>query len=330
MSVKPQGENSQNFYELKTEQVFQAAEEWGFVPSGRYFQLNSYENRVYDLFLEGESKKDHVIAKVYRPHRWSEDSIREEHEFLFDLKEQGIPAVAPIKRDGESFLKKKGMIFSFFPKALGRMPQEFQAQDLRQIGRQLAKLHNVGALKPALHRPSLDVESFGWDSLDLLEDWVVPEVWDRYEEAACQILEYLEERVEGQSFIRIHGDCHKGNILQTDPKEGMSEYFFVDFDDFINGLPVQDFWMLFSSDESGNRDELNEFLKGYEELRLFDESHLDLMGPLRGLRIIYYAAWIARRWTDPSFPKIFPEFKNYLYWAEEVEALEKIAWSLRS
>lgn len=329
MSVKPQGENSQNFYDLKTEQVFQAAEEWGYSPSGRYFQLNSYENRVYDLFLEGETKKDHIIAKVYRPHRWSEESIAEEHEFLFDLKNQGIPAVAPVKREGQSYLKKNGMIFSFFPKALGRMPQELQPQDLRQIGRQLAKLHNVGALKPAKHRPSLDVENFGWDSLDLLEEWVVPEVWDRYEEAACEILEYLEDGIQGESFIRIHGDCHKGNILQTDPREGRSEYFFVDFDDFINGLPVQDFWMLFSSDESGNREELDEFLKGYEELRLFNESHLDLMGPLRGLRIIYYAAWIARRWTDPSFPKIFPEFRNYLYWAEEVEALEKIAWSIR-
>ncbi|MCJ8276247.1 MAG: serine/threonine protein kinase, partial [Bdellovibrionales bacterium] len=193
-----------------------------------------------------------------------------------------------------------------------------------------AKLHNLGSQKKALHRPTLDVETYGWQSLDLLETWVAPEVWPRYEKAACDILEYLEDELDPQSFIRIHGDCHKGNILQTDPRDGNKEYFFVDFDDFVNGPPVQDFWMLFSSDEDENQEELDSFLKGYHSLRQFDEKQIHLMPALRGMRIIYYAHWIAKRWQDPSFPKLFPEFQNYIYWAEEVEALEKISWSLQN
>ena len=208
------------------------------------------------------------------------------------------------------------------------MPQELSPTDLTSLGRQLARLHNVGSQKKAIHRPTLDIASFGWDSLDFVEPWVAPEGWPRYEQAACDILNFLDEEVDLSHLIRIHGDCHKGNILQTDPVQGPKQLFFVDFDDFINGLPVQDFWMLFSSDETENQAELAEFLKGYEELRKFDHRQLAWMPAFRGLRIIYYAHWIAKRWHDPSFPKIFPEFKNYIYWAQEVEALEKIAWQL--
>lgn len=317
-----------SFYQLSIDQVFKVAESCGLVPTGEYFQLNSYENRVFDLFLENHDGAAHVICKVYRPGRWSQEAVQEEHDFMFELKEAGIPAVAPLRFDGQSTLVFDDMIYSFFPKAIGRMPQELSHPDLKAIGQQLAKLHNVGAQKKAMHRPSLDVESFGWDSLDFVEPWVAPEVWPRYEKAACNILNFLEDELDLSEMIRIHGDCHKGNILQTDPKEGQKEFFFVDFDDFINGLPVQDFWMLFSSDESENAEELEAFLSGYETLRHFDRSQLRLMPAFRGLRIIYYAHWIAKRWQDPSFPKIFPEFQNYIYWAEEVEALEKIAWQL--
>lgn len=316
-----------SFYDLSVDHIFTVAEQAGFEPTGEYFQLNSYENRVFDLFLEGATQP-HVICKIYRPNRWSKEAISEEHHFMAELQEQGIPAVAAKKIDGTTIIEDKGLFFSFFPKARGRMPQELSHRDLRQLGRQLAKLHNVGAQKKAHNRPDLDFKFFGWDSLDRLTDWVAPEVWPRYEDAACEIIEFLEDECDLSQLIRIHGDCHKGNILQTDPKNGEKELFFVDFDDFINGIPVQDFWMLFSSDESENRDELDEFLKGYEELRLFDDSQLRLMPAFRGLRIIYYASWIAKRWQDPSFPKLFPEFENYIYWAEEVEALEKISWSL--
>lgn len=318
---------TESFYQLGVEQVFEVAESLGFQPTGEYFQLNSYENRVFDLFLEG-ADRPHIICKVYRPQRWSEEAIREEHLFLSELKSHGILAVAAWEKEGATTFVHNGMIFSFFPKAVGRMPQELSLQDLKAVGRQVAKLHNVGAQKTAHHRPSLDVESMGWAALDGVESWVAPEVWPRYEKAACEILNFLEDELDLSQMIRIHGDCHKGNILQSDPRDGDKQFYFVDFDDFINGLPVQDFWMLFSGDETENSEELESFLEGYEALRIFDRQQLNLMPAFRGLRILYYANWIAKRWQDPTFPKLFPEFENYVYWAEEVEALEKIAWQL--
>ncbi len=317
----------QSFYQLGVDQVFRVAESCGFDPTGEYFQLNSYENRVFDLFLEGEPKS-HIISKVYRPGRWSPQAIQEEHDFMKELKNHGIPVVAAWEKQGQSIFLDKGMCFSFFPKAVGRMPQELSFTDLAQLGRQLASLHNVGAQKEAIHRPTLDIGQMGWDALDFVEPWVAPEVWPRYEKAACEILNFLEDELDFNQLIRIHGDCHKGNILQNDPAGGEKQLFFVDFDDFINGIPVQDFWMLFSGDETENSEELEAFLSGYEALRIFDRDQLRLMPAFRGLRIVYYAHWIAKRWGDPSFPKLFPNFKNYVYWAEEVEALEKIAWQL--
>lgn len=316
-----------SFYNLSIDQVFQVAEDQGFKPTGEYFQLNSYENRVFDLFLEGDNRP-HIICKVYRPGRWSLESIKEEHGFMQELLDHGIPAVPAWSQKGKTTFVHEGMIFSFFPKAVGRMPQEFTSEDFRTLGQQLAKLHNVGAQKAARHRPTLNVEEMGWQSLDELENWVAPEMWPRYDRAATTILNYLEDELDLSQLIRIHGDCHKGNILQTDPGQGNKQFFFVDFDDFINGLPVQDFWMLFSGDESETQEELDHFLEGYESLRLFDHNQLHLMPAFRGLRIIYYARWISKRWEDPTFPKLFPEFRNYIYWAEEVEALEKIAWRL--
>jgi len=319
---------TKSFYDLQVHQIFDVAESCGYVPTGEYFQLNSYENRVFDLFLEGASQK-HIIVKIYRPQRWSHEAIIEEHNFLWELKSQGIPAIAPIRlKNGSTVITHQGMHFSFFPKAVGRMPQEFTSEDLRTVGVQLARLHNIGEEQRAHHRPDLSVEHFGWKALDILESWVSPEVVDRYFPAAEKILDYLEHELNPATYLRIHGDCHRGNILQTDPKEGKKEIFFVDFDDFINGPPVQDFWMLLSGSLNESGSEIDHILDGYCQLRTFDRRTLDWIPALRGLRVIHYGSWIAKRWDDPSFPKIFPDFKNYIYWAEEVEALEKIAWSL--
>jgi Ser/Thr protein kinase RdoA (MazF antagonist) len=315
---------------LDLEHILTVAEECGFHPTGQYFQLNSYENRVFDLFLEGDQLK-RLICKVYRPGRWSLEAIKEEHAFLDELQASGIPAVAPLHIQGETCFVRDGLIYSFFPRALGRMCEELNSEDLKSIGRQLARLHNIGAQKQALNRPHFDVETMGWQALDDLAEWVAPEVWSRYEEAATTILSELEELTESLPLIRIHGDCHKGNILQSDPLGGNRQFFFVDFDDFINGLPVQDFWMLFSSDESENHQEVEDFLEGYESLRVFDANQLKLMPLLRGLRIITYARWISHRWEiDPSFPQLFPSFLSYSYWVEDTEALEKIAWRRQS
>ncbi len=320
---------SSSFYNLDPEKVLLAAEQAGFSPTGEFTQLNSYENRVFDIKLE-EALKDaaqtkNVIAKFYRPQRWSRAAIEEEHEFLISLKNEGIPAVAPLLHNGSSILEVDDMFVSFFPKVLGRMPQEFLDGELKKVGRLMAQVHNVGARKEALHRPVLDSSYYGgWDTLDFLEDWIAPEVRDRYVRVAEDILYAIDDTFNPEEFIRIHGDCHKGNLLNNG-----QQFFLVDFDDFVNGPVIQDFWMLLSGDEDQLDDEKYQIIEGYEELREFPDHQWNMIPMLRGLRIISYAGWIAKRWEDPSFPRLFPEFNTFSYWAEEVEALEKIAWKIK-
>jgi Ser/Thr protein kinase RdoA (MazF antagonist) len=317
-----------SFYQLDPEVVLQATEEAGFRPTGEFSQLNSYENRVFDLRLDGdETAFGRVIAKFYRPGRWNADALNEEHQFLFELKKEGIPVVAPLLLSGnKSFLSVQGMNVAFFPKFVGKMPEELLEKDLYQIGRRLAQIHNVGSRKNFSHRPVvLDSPYSAWENLDFLAPKIAPEVFQRYETAAIEIIERLEQDLDPEAFIRIHGDCHRGNLLFQRPPGGEREFFFVDFDDCMMGPEVQDFWMLFAEADSDLEKDL--ILSGYEELREFPEAQWQWAPLLRGLRILNYAAWIARRWEDPSFPKLFPEFGSYSYWAEETEALERIAWS---
>lgn len=319
--------SEKHFYELTPDVVLAGMEAAGFDPTGEYLQLNSYENRVFDVRLESPASR--VVIKYYRPGRWSRAAILEEHFFLEELKSQGIPAVAPLlQKNKETISAYEGMFLAVFPKALGRMPQELSLEQLTQIGGLLARVHNIGEQKKAKHRPILNTENYGWPSLDILEDRVAPEVWDRYEKAAREILNVLDERLPDCPMFRIHGDCHRGNLLQQDSKDGERGFFLVDFDDHCTGPAAQDFWMLLSGDSETEGEELDAMMAGYENLRHFPEDQFDLFMPLRGLRIIHYGAWIARRWEDPSFPKIFPDYETYSYWAEETEALERIAWSL--
>lgn len=330
-----------SFYNLDPNDVLDAVELVGLEVTGHYLQLNSYENRVFEVSLEKQSSKNKnilqnqknqgsVIVKVYRPGRWSKEAILEEHFFLQELILAEIPAIAPLEFEelpDKSILIYNGMMVAIFPKCSGRMPQEFTEFDYKKVGRTLALLHNVGQQKVARYRPTLSSQSYGYESLNLLQDWVAPEVSQRYFSSAEEILKVLSQRLNPKSFLRIHGDCHRGNLLMTDPKDGEKQFFLVDFDDFINGPVAQDFWMLFSGLKESQQ-ELDWILTGYEDLRSFPLEQFELFQPLRGLRIIYYAAWIARRWEDPSFPKLFPNFLDYSYWAEEAEALEKIAWNL--
>jgi Ser/Thr protein kinase RdoA (MazF antagonist) len=322
-------EPKESFYHLEPHQVMNAVEEAGFLPTGEFQQLNSYENRVFDIQLEKAdwaeqpSPPGRLIAKFYRPGRWSRQALLDEHQFLLDLKAEGIPAIAPYAiKKAQTLLEFDGMYVAFFPKFYGRMPQEFLAGELKQVGHTLARIHNIGAQKNASHRPRMNPSEYGWQDLETVTPLVDGSVWSRYQEAAETILEFLEDRLQPDRFIRIHGDCHKGNLLHNG-----KEFFFVDFDDFLNGPVAQDFWMLFSGGEFFT-EERDEILEGYEELREFPDEQFELFEPLRGLRILHYAAWIARRWRDPSFPRLFPDFGSYHYWAEETEALEKIAWSL--
>lgn len=317
---------TKNFYELTPDQVLLGIESLGFHTTGEFTQLNSYENRVFEIRLEENPLADEIqcerlIAKFYRPGRWSMEAIKDEHQFLQDLKNEGVEVIAPYTIKNKTIFSHQNILFSVFPKFYGRMPQELLEGDFQKIGRTLAMIHNVGSRQKAQFRPSLTAAVYGLESLKILKGSVAMEMWNRYEKAALQIIKYLEDYLEPEKFIRIHGDCHRGNLLN----DGKS-FFFVDFDDFCNGPEAQDFWMLLSQDQL--EQELDEMLAGYTEIRNFDESQIDLFEPLRGLRIIHYAKWIAMRWSDPSFPRLFPDFQNYSYWAQETEQLEKIAWSL--
>ncbi len=311
----------QDFSKLEPEFIMRCLETGGFRPTGEYQQLNSYENRVFDVRLE---EHDPVVVKFYRPNRWSRQAIVDEHAFLVELKEEGLQAIAPLtQKNGLTLSQHDGLWMAIFPKHRGRIPQEFLDQDLKKIGRALALLHKVGTQRPFKHRVTMSVQEYGDPALTVLDAWVAPEVSERYLRAAESIFEFLESYLQPKDFIRIHGDCHKGNLLQSD-----QGFYFLDFDDCCNGPRAQDIWMLTQGNAEESEEMRAELLAGYEELVPWNDDDSILFEPLRGLRIIHYAAWIARRWEDPSFPRLFPDFGSYSYWAEETEALEKIAWSL--
>lgn len=318
-----------DFDRLQPQLILEAIESAGYRTTGEYSQLNSYENRVFDVKLElspqAPEPVDRVIAKFYRPRRWTANAIRDEHTFLADLQREGIPAIAPLPlKTGGTLINYEGFELALFPRVLGRMPDEFLPGQLKQVGRTLAHIHNVGARQVAANRPTMNAKTYGWNALDRLQEFVYPELWRRYENVCIEILEYLEEALDEATYIRIHGDCHKGNLLHSG-----REFFFVDFDDFCNGPTVQDFWMLLSGslDDEIASAEQDEICEGYEELReIPDEWHL--FEPLRALRIIHYAGWIAQRWNDPFFQRIFPMFTTYNYWLDELNRLEKIATNL--
>lgn len=320
------------FYQLTPDFVLDAVESFGWRTTGEYLQLNSYENRVYSVRVEeprGTLTTSQIIVKFYRPERWSERAILEEHSFLEECLNQGVSVVAPLKmKNGSTLSLHHGLWSTVFPKARGRMPQEFSNEDLTRLGRVIARLHNVGATRPAVDRPILDLDNYAEPALAIVETLLTPMLKDRYLAAANTILDYLADELNPKYFQRIHGDCHRGNVLQTDEPGQPKDFLLIDFDDFGMGTPVQDFWMLFRRDDEHFTAEIDAFLTGYTELRDFDEDQLSLMEPLRGMRIIHYAAWIARRWNDPSFPLLFPQFGSDAYWLEEMQALEKIALTL--
>ncbi len=318
-----------SFFDLKPHDILDSVDSLGLQTTAELIQLNSYENRVFDVGVEPSPlvfNANRIIAKFYRPNRWTYEAILEEHQFLKELAIEGIPAVTPIEFNNGSTIKNcDGIFMTIFPKVKGRMPQEFLKNELKQVGRRLAQIHNIGERRHTKHRPFVGTDGYGgWESLKRLSNVIVPELWTRYEDAAIEILEHVEDSlIHSQQFTRIHGDCHKGNLLHTG-----DEFFFVDFDDLCVGPAVQDFWMLIPGEDDHSKIERDELIEGYEELRNFNHEEWEIVPLLKALRIIGYSAWIAQRWEDPSFPKLFPDFHSYKYWAIETESLEKIAWSL--
>jgi len=308
---------------LTPETVLDALDAVGLRGDGRLLALNSYENRVYQVWLEDGGS---VVAKFYRPGRWSDGQILEEHAFVQELAEREVPAVAPLAPGGRTLAEHAGFRFSVFPRRGGRTPELDRPDTLKWIGRFIGRIHAVGATRPFALRPALDAESFGREPRDwLLEHRFVPpdllDAWRSVADLALASVAHCYERAGVVRTLRLHGDCHAGNILWTDDGP-----HFVDFDDARSGPAVQDLWMLLSGDRAEMTQQLDDVLAGYEQFREFEPRELHLVEALRTLRLIHYSAWIARRWDDPAFPAAFPWFNTQRYWQDRIlELREQIA-----
>lgn len=329
-------EQTRFFFELTPEKVLGAVESLGFVCTGRCMALNSMENRVYEIEIEVPSdaplkspSERFRVAKFYRPGRWSQEQILEEHEFLLDLQEDEVPVVAPLRLPdpvhGPTLhqMKDSGIWFALFQKMGGRSVDELNDTQVERLGRLLGRIHAVGARKKAQHRIELTPTVYGTNNLEfLLSQKMVPaDLEARY----CQAVEkicvlsapWFAHAMEKGQYQRIHGDCHFGNILWNDRGP-----FFLDFDDCVRGPCVQDLWLVQPGRDEEARRQFAILLEAYEQMRDFDRRSLRLIEPLRALRFVHFSAWIAKRWDDASFPAHFPHFGTHKYWQEQVADLE--------
>jgi Ser/Thr protein kinase RdoA (MazF antagonist) len=317
-------------YQLLTpDVVIDAIESTGRSPDARILALNSYENRVYQVGLDAD---DPVIAKFYRPDRWSVEQILEEHQFVQRLYEAEIPVVPPIVIEEDSDIptlsRFNNFVFCIYPRQGGRAPELDNLDHLHQLGQYIGQIHAIGAGYPFKHRISLRVQAYGYDSATfLLENGFIPDdVRPAYESIVNEVLAAIEqnspESTEYDS-ISLHGDCHAGNVLWRDDRP-----HFVDFDDAISGPAIQDLWMLLSGDTANRQRQISEIIEGYELFREFDLRELKLIEPLRALRVLNYNAWLAKRWNDPAFPMSFPWFNTPRYWSEHILELKELLTSL--
>ncbi len=310
--------------------VLDALDSIGLRGDGRLLALNSYENRVYQIWLEQGSAASVVVAKFYRPNRWSDAQILEEHGFVRELAERELPVVAPLAPESKTLHQFGGYRFALYTKHGGRAPELENRDTLEWMGRFIGRIHAVGALSPFLARPALDVTSFGVEPRDyLLEHGFIPAdlalVWSGVTAQALEGVRRCYDRAGAVRNIRLHGDCHAGNVLWTESGDAPGPHF-VDFDDARTGPAVQDLWMLLSGERATMVRQLADVLAGYEDFHEFDARELHLVEALRTLRLIHYSAWIARRWDDPAFPAAFPWFNTQRYWQDRIlELREQIA-----
>lgn len=314
---------------LTPDLVLDALDSVGLRGDGRLLGLNSFENRVYQVWIEetADTVATSVVAKFYRPGRWSDAQILEEHAFTRDLAAREIPVVAPqVMGKGKTLHRFGDFRFAVFPRRGGRAPELENRDTLEWLGRFIGRIHAVGASARFAKRPALDIESFGIEPSDwLLEQHFIPEdlrdAWSSVVDQALDGVESCYARAGQVSMLRLHGDCHAGNVLWTDDGP-----HFVDFDDARSGPAIQDLWMLLSGDRDAMAMQLDDVLKGYKDFRDFDHRELHLLEALRTLRLIHYSAWIARRWDDPAFPAAFPWFNTPRYWQDRIlELREQIA-----
>jgi Ser/Thr protein kinase RdoA (MazF antagonist) len=300
---------------LTPDVVVSAVEALGHRCDGRILALNSYENRVYQV---GREDSTPVVVKFYRPERWPDAAILEEHEFALELARAEIPVIAPDVHGGRSLFKHEGFRYAVYPRAGGRWPELGTRDDRQWMGRFLARIHAIGRTRAFRHRPRLDWRVLGQETADYLLDsgWIPSHLEVAYESLAEDVLSLVEQRFEEAMplrTLRLHGDCHPGNVLWTEKGP-----HFVDLDDCMTGPAVQDLWMLLSGRPEEMRAQLDDIVEGYQEFADFDQHEATLIEPLRTLRIMHYAGWLARRWDDPAFPRAFPWFQEPKYWEQHV------------
>lgn len=304
---------------LTPDYVLDTIEQLGYITDARIYPLNSYENRVYQVGLE---EGPPLIAKFYRPKRWTEAQIIEEHEFSTALHDLDIPVVAPLQHEQRTLFTRDAHRFALYPRRGGHAPELDNDDNLYTLGQNLGRIHALGRCQPFEHRPALSIEAFGHASRALLleNDWLPKTLIEAYSTITTHLLEKIEAifaQVPYQAF-RIHGDCHPGNILWRDDKPN-----FVDLDDARNGPAIQDLWMLLSGERPRQQEQLLHLLAGYQEFCEFHPAELRLIESLRTLRLMHYAAWLARRWEDPAFPMHFPWFNTERYWSEHILELRE-------
>ncbi|MGH8738314.1 MAG: serine/threonine protein kinase [Burkholderiales bacterium] len=308
---------------LTPDVVLDAIESAGLRCDGRQFALNSYENRVYQIGVQDGAP---VVAKFYRPGRWSDAQILEEHAYVRELAEREIPVVAPLEIGTGTLREFGGYRFAIYPRRGGRAPELEDRKTLEWIGRFIGRIHAVGALRPFVARPALDVESFGLEPRDwlLAHGFVPPDLLDAWSSIAALALDGVRrcfDRAGSVAALRLHGDCHAGNLLWTDAGP-----HFVDFDDSRMGPAMQDLWMLLPGERAAMAASLTDVLAGYESFRELDRRELHLIEALRTLRLLHYSGWIARRWDDPAFPAAFSWFNTQRYWQDRIlELREQVA-----
>ncbi len=307
------------FFALTPHKVLEAVEKAGYACNPLCYPLNSFENRVYEVELEDRTR---VVAKFYRPGRWTEAQILEEHRFLADLEEAEVPVCPPLRLpNGRTLDDIDGIWYCIFPRKGGRAPDEPDDELLMRLGMLTARMHNVGAARNAEHRLQLDSTEFVRKSLTLFQERnsIPRRLVGRYENAADYIGNSIDNYLKTAEVHRIHGDLHHGNLLLRD-----DVLCVIDFDDMMVGPAVQDMWLLIPGRDVESRLHRESFLEGYTQFRSFDRRTLALIEPLRGMRRIHYAAWVAKRWHDPIFPRTFPQFGTEPYWEEETRDLEEI------
>lgn len=312
---------------LTPDTVIDAVESLGLISDGRQLALNSYENRVYQVGLEEQSP---IIAKFYRPEseRWSDAQIQEEHDFLNELTQLDWPVVPALKRNGKSLFRHRGLRFALFEKKGGRAPELDNLDHLYCLGQHLARLHNIGASKPFKYRKRLDINVAKKAKATVMATYLPANLHRAYSTLLDDLINILAKRFAqcpNITWLRCHGDCHMGNVLWRDDKP-----HFVDFDDTCSAPAIQDLWMLLSGNQQEQQQQMQEILEGYEMFRPFDLRELQLIEPLRTLRMINYCAWLCERWHDPAFPMHFPWFNTERYWGEHILELREQVSALQA